>query len=84
MPSDCARATWFSEENALLRLLRSLDSTDQLEFPVCVEHRDQFSPDFVLSSRHSQIGLEVTSAADEELIRGRHILKSHILHVLLM
>jgi hypothetical protein len=73
--SQPKRNTWFSEEYIFLRFLGLLDSTDQLEFPVCVEHRDQLSPDFVLSSRNTQIGLEVTCSTDEELIRAHQILK---------
>jgi hypothetical protein len=72
--SELRRDTWFAEENILARFLRSLESTDQLALPVCVEHRDQLSPDFVLCSRNTQIGLEVTCSTDEELIRAQHIL----------
>src|SRR5664279_1862624 len=72
--SEPRRDTWFAEENILARFLGSLESTDQLALPVCIEHRDQLSPDFVLSSRNTQIGLEVTCSTDEELIRAQHIL----------
>lgn len=53
------------------QLLRLLDETDELELPVCIEHRDK--PDFVLSTRHLKIGLETSSFTDEEVMRADHL-----------
>jgi len=53
------------------QLLRSLDNTDGLDLPVCVEHRDK--PDFLLSTRSCTIGLETTSFTDEEVMRADHL-----------
>jgi hypothetical protein len=53
------------------QLLRLLDSTDDLDLPVCVEHRDK--PDFLLSTRSCTIGLETTSFTDEEVRRADHL-----------
>jgi len=53
------------------QLLRLLDTTDDLDLPVCVEHRDK--PDFLLSTRSCIIGLETTSFTDEEVMRADHL-----------
>ncbi|MGI8432124.1 MAG: hypothetical protein ACR2MW_07540 [Chthoniobacterales bacterium] len=53
------------------QLLRLLDSTDGLELPVCIEHRDK--PDFILSTRARTIGLETSSFTDEEVMRADHL-----------
>ena len=53
------------------QLLRLLDNTDELDLPVCIEHRDK--PDFVLSTRHLKIGLETSSFTDEEVMRADHL-----------
>ena len=53
------------------QLLRLLDETDELEVPVCIEHRDK--PDFVLSTRHLKIGLETSNFSDEEVMRADHL-----------
>ncbi len=53
------------------QLLRLLDETDELEVPVCIEHRDK--PDFVLSTRHLKIGLETSNFTDEEVMRADHL-----------
>src|ERR1700756_3988636 len=45
--------TWNGTKQQLLRLL---DNTDDLDLPVCLEHRDK--PDFLLSTRSCTIGLE--------------------------
>ena len=61
----------YLEACQLRQLLNVLDDTDGLEFPVCVEHREQ--PDFVLTTRSSTIGLEITSFTDEEVRRADHL-----------
>ena len=53
------------------QLLRLLDNTDELDLPVCIEHRDK--PDFVLSTRHLKVGLETSSFTDEEVMRADHL-----------
>src|SRR6266700_1735271 len=53
------------------QLLRLLDNTDELDLPVCIEHRDK--PDFVLSTRHLKIGLETSSFTDEEVVRADYL-----------
>ena len=53
------------------QLLQLLDNTDELDLPVCIEHRDK--PDFVLSTRHLKIGLETSSFTDEEVMRADHL-----------
>ena len=53
------------------QLLRLLDSTDDLDLPVCVEHRDK--PGFLRSTRSCTIGLETTSFTDEEVRRADHL-----------
>jgi hypothetical protein len=50
------------------QLLRLLDHTDELELPVCIEHRDK--PDFLLYTRALKIGLETSNLTDEEVMRG--------------
>ena len=65
----------YLEACQLRQLLNALEDKDGLEFPVCVEHRDQ--PDFVLTTRASTIGLEVTSFTDEEVRRADHLVVTH-------
>src|SRR5438067_813220 len=62
------RPSWRPTAEQLLRLL---DNTDELDLPVCIEHRDK--PDFVLSTRHLKIGLETSSFTDEEVMRADHL-----------
>lgn len=69
--NQCMPKTKYLEMFQSRQLLRLLDNTDDLEFPVCVEHRDK--PDFLLSSRYKKIGLETTSFTDEELWRANHL-----------
>jgi hypothetical protein len=61
-------ATVIREKNQLEQLTRLFDKTDELEFPICVEHRDR--PDFALFNRTRSIGLEVGTFTDEEVHRG--------------
>ena len=53
------------------QLLRLLDNTDDVDLPVCIEHRDK--PDFLLSNRSCRIGLETTSFTDEEVMHADHL-----------
>src|SRR4029077_13160084 len=63
--------TKYVEAYQVQQLLRLLDPTDDLELPLCVEHRDK--PDFVLSTRSCIIGLETSSFTDEEVTRAGHL-----------
>jgi hypothetical protein len=63
------------EHYQLQQLLRLVDHTDDLELPVCVEHRDK--PDFVVSTRTRTIGLETTSFTDEEVMRASDLHDRH-------
>ena len=56
------------EHYQLQQLLQLVDHTDELDLPVCVDHRDK--PDFVVSTRSRTIGLETTSFTDEEVMRA--------------
>jgi hypothetical protein len=61
-------ATVIREKDQLKQLIRLLDETDELEFPICVEYRDR--PDFALFNRKRSVGLEVSTFSDEETHRG--------------
>jgi hypothetical protein len=65
------RTTSHREQYMVARLLATLAETDQLSFPLQIDHREK--PDFALHLPHGTVGIECVEAVSEEWAQIRAI-----------
>lgn len=58
------RTTHHTESWTICRLLSTLASSDALQFPIALQHRDR--PDFCLTDKMGEIGIEITEAISQQ------------------